>query len=71
MTGSPMRRSWVESERRPRIVLTEKGTLHSFIVPKQPDDYFIVHAGKLYVSLAQAEAAAKGSFRVITYGPPF
>lgn len=67
---STLRNGWVESDRRIGYWLTDSGELSTFIVPRPPEDYFIIHAGKLYMSLAQAEAAAKGSFRVITYGPP-
>lgn len=66
---TPMRKAMTERDGRIAYWLTDKGDLESFVVPCSPEGYFIGHAGKLYHTLTEAEVAARGSYRVITYGP--
>lgn len=72
MTASKaLRGGWLESGQRIQYwpVDINHVPLDHFIVPAQPADYWIQHAGTLYTTLAEAEAAALGTYRVITYGP--
>lgn len=66
---SKARAGWLESGERVRWWPTDRGELVAFVVPRPPKDYVIQHAGKLYPTLAEAEQAALGSYRIITYGP--